>query len=74
MSYVDLVETFLVKKEDSKPTVKRLKKTTQIISPDGSIDATPISEELPASTTIVVRPLGDSSNLTNYQTEQICSD
>ncbi|CAF2095343.1 unnamed protein product [Rotaria magnacalcarata] len=74
MSYVDLVETFLVKKEDSKPTAKDLKKSISNTYQDDSLDRTPIGEELPASTTIIIRPLGDSSNLSNYQTEQNYSD
>ncbi|CAF3880064.1 unnamed protein product [Rotaria magnacalcarata] len=74
MSYVDLVETFLVKKEDSKPTAKDFKKSISNTYQDDSLDRTPIGEELPASTTIIIRPLGDSSNLSNYQTEQNYSD
>ncbi|CAF3721838.1 unnamed protein product [Rotaria socialis] len=74
MSYVDLVETFLVKKEDSKPTAKHFKKSISNTYQDDSLDRTPIGEELPASTTIIIRPLGDSSNLSNYSTEHKYSD
>lgn len=51
-SYVDLVETMLENKDEIKPTVKRLKKTN-----------TDQDESL--SSTIVLRPLDNSSNLIN---------
>ncbi|CAF3917956.1 unnamed protein product [Rotaria sordida] len=74
MSYVDLVETILVKKEDSKSINTRIKKTIANTSQDDSMDITSIPEELPASTTIILRPLCSSSNLSNYQTEDLCSE
>ncbi|CAF3160644.1 unnamed protein product [Rotaria sp. Silwood2] len=74
MSYVDLVETILAKKEDSKPISKRITRTIINTSQDDSMDTTPIPEELLASTTVILRPLCNSPNLSNYQTEPICSD
>ncbi|CAF3568536.1 unnamed protein product [Rotaria sp. Silwood1] len=74
MSYVDLVETILVKKEDSKPTATRIRKAIANTSQDDSMDTTPIPEELPASTTVILRPLCNSPNLSNYQTEPLCAD
>ena len=69
MSYVDLVETILVKKEDIK-SVERIKKTITNTCQDDSMDTTPIPDETPSSTTIILR----SSNLLNYQIEPMCAD
>jgi hypothetical protein len=72
MSYVDLVETMLVKKENMKPAgVARIKKAIRNTCQDDSMDTTPIPEESPASTTFILRPLCNSSN---YQTEPMCAD
>jgi hypothetical protein len=72
MSYVDLVETMLVKKEDMKPTgIARIKKAIRNTCQDDSMDTTPIPEESPSSTTMILRPL---SNTFNYQTEPMCAD
>ena len=73
MSYVDLVETILVKKEDTKsaPPAKKAKIDT---GPDDSMDTTPIPEDSPSSKTMILRPLCNSPTLSNYQTEPMCSD
>jgi hypothetical protein len=73
MSYVDLVETILVKKEDIKPTAARIKKAIKNTCQDDSMDTTSIPEE-PSSTTIILRPLCNSSSLSNYQSEPMCAD
>lgn len=75
MSYVDLVETILVKKEDIKPNkAKRMKKATTDSCQDDSMDTTPIPEDSPSSKTMILRPLCNSPTLSNYQTEPMCSD
>jgi hypothetical protein len=76
MSYVDLVETMLVKKENIKPTAaaSRIKKAITNTYQDDSMDTTPIPEELPSSTTIVLRPLCNSLHLSKYQAEPMCAD
>jgi len=76
MSYVDLVETILVKKEDTKParSAARIKKAITDTCQDDSMDTTTIPEESPSSTTMILRPLCNSPNLSNYHTEPMCSD
>jgi hypothetical protein len=74
MSYVDLVETILVKKEDIKPTAARIKKAIRNTCQDDSMDTTPIPEESPSSTTVILRPLCNSPSLSNYQSEPMCAD
>jgi hypothetical protein len=75
MSYVDLVENILVKKEDIKPAaVTRIKKAIRNTCQDDSMDTTPIPEESPSSTTVILRPLCNSPSLSNYQTEPMCAD
>lgn len=75
MSYVDLVETMLVKEEDVKPTgLARIKKAVRNTCQDDSMDTTPIPEESPASTTMTLRPLYNSSNVSNYQVEPMYAD
>lgn len=74
MSYVDLVETMLVKKEDIKPTAARMKRAIRHTCQDDFMDTTPIPEESPSSTTIILRPLSETSNLSNYHTEPMCAD
>jgi Trm5-related predicted tRNA methylase len=76
MSYVDLVETMLVKKEDMKPAAAaaRVKKATTNTCQDDSMDTTPIPEDSPSSKTMILRPLCNSPTLSNYQTEPMCSD
>ncbi|UJR13835.1 hypothetical protein I4U23_000846 [Adineta vaga] len=70
MSYVDLVETMLVKREDIKPTRTGVKKTIRNTCDDNSMDTTPIPEESPSSTTIILRPLSNTFNLS----EPMCAD
>ena len=70
MSYVDLVETMLVKREDIKPTRIGVKKTIRNTCDDNSMDTTPIPEESPSSTTIILRPLSNTFNLS----EPMCAD
>jgi hypothetical protein len=75
MSYVDLVETMLVKKEDIKPTAAaRIKKATTNTSQDNSMDTTPVPEDSPRSKTMILRPLCNSPSLSHYQPEPMCSD
>jgi hypothetical protein len=75
MSYVDLVETILVKKDDTKPsTTTRIKKAVTDTCQDDSMDTTPIPEDSPSSRTMILRPLCNSPNLSNYQNEPMCSD
>ncbi len=74
MSYVDLVETMLVKKEDIKPTAARIKKAITNTCQDDSMDTTPIPEDSPSSKTMILRPLCNSPHLSNYQTEPMSSD
>ena len=75
MSYVDLVETMLVNKEDIKPNkAKRMKKATTDSCQDDSMDTTPVPEDSPSSKTMILRPLGNSPTLSNYQHEPMCSD
>jgi len=75
MSYVDLVETMLVKKEDIKPTAAaRIKKAITNTCQDDSMDTTPTPEESLSSTTIILRPLCNSPNISKYQTEPMCAD
>lgn len=76
MSYVDLVETMLVKKEDIKPppAVARIKKPITDTCQDDSMDTTPIPEDSPSSKTMILRPLCNSPTLSTYQTEPMCSD
>jgi len=74
MSYVDLVETMLAKKENIKPAAARIKKAITNTCQDDSMDTTPIPEESPSSTTIILRPLCNSPSLSNYQSEPMCAD
>ena len=75
MSYVDLVETMLVKPEDVKSTgLARIKKAIRHTRQDDSMDTTPTPEESPASTTMTLRPLYNSSNLSSYQVEPMYAD
>jgi hypothetical protein len=74
MSYVDLVETMLVKKDDTKPTAARMKKTIQNTCLEDFMDTTNIPEEAPSSTTIILRPLCNTTNLSSYETEPMCAD
>ena len=75
MSYVDLVETILVKKEDSKSGGGGPAKKAKIdTGRDDSMDTTPIPDDSPSSKTMILRPLCNSPTLTNYQTEPMCSD
>ncbi|CAF0729447.1 unnamed protein product [Adineta ricciae] len=72
MSYVDLVETILVKKDDTKqaPTGgPRAKKAKMEPSQDDSMDTTPIPEDSPSSKTMILRPLCNSPTPSNYQSE-----
>ena len=74
MSYVDLVETMLVKKEDMKPAAAaRIKKAIRNTCQDDSMDTTPIPEES-LSSTVILRPLCNSPSLSNYQSEPMCAD
>ena len=82
MSYVDLMETILVKKEDVKPSAAaaaRLKKAIpNPVVPDESMDTTPVPqpEDSPSSKTMILRPLcnNNSPRLLTYETEPMCSD
>lgn len=75
MSYVDLVENILVKKEDVKPTAAtRIKKVVTDTCQDDSMDTTPVPEDSPSSKTMILRPLSNTPSLPNYQTEPMCSD
>ncbi|CAF1374135.1 unnamed protein product [Adineta steineri] len=74
MSYVDLVETMLVKKDDTKPVVKRLKKATTNTGQEDSMDTTPIPDESPSSTTMILRQINNTTYLSNYQAEPMCAD
>ncbi|CAF0740846.1 unnamed protein product [Rotaria sp. Silwood1] len=74
MSYVDLVENILVKKEDVKPATARIKKVVTDTCQDDSMDTTPVPEDSPSSKTMILRPLCNSPSLSNYQTEPMCSD
>jgi hypothetical protein len=76
MSYVDLVETILVKKEDTKParSAARIKKAITDTCQDDSMDITPVPEDSPSSRTMILRPLCNSPTLSNYQTEPMSSD
>ena len=72
MSYVDLVETILVKKDDTKqaPTGgPRAKKAKMEPSQDDSMDTTPVPEDSPSSKTMILRPLCNSPTPSNYQSE-----
>lgn len=72
MSYVDLVETMLTKEETVKTAgLARIKKAIQNTCHNESMDTTPIPEDSPASTTMTLRPLNNSSN---YQTESMFTD
>jgi hypothetical protein len=65
----------LVKQEDIKPAATaRIRKAVTNTCQDDSMDTTPIPDESPSSTTMILRPLSNSSNLSNYQTEPMCSD
>ena len=82
MSYVDLMETILVKKEDVKPSAgaaARLKKAIAAnpVVPDESMDTTPVPvpDDSPSSKTMILRPLcNNSPRLSTYETEPMCSD
>lgn len=74
MSYVDLVENILVKKEDVKPAAARIKKVVTDKCQDDSMDTTPVPEDSPSSKTMILRPLCNTPGLTNYQSEPMCSD
>lgn len=75
MSYVDLVEAMLNKEEDVKPAgLARIKKAIRNTCQDDSMDTTPIPEESPASTTMTLRPLNNSSNISSYQPELMYAD
>jgi hypothetical protein len=74
MSYVDLVETILAKKENIKPAAARIKKAIKNTCQNDSMDTTPIPEESPSSTTIILRPLCNSPSSSNYQAEPMCAD
>ena len=65
----------LVQKEDIKPSkTTRIKKTTRDPCEDDSMDTTPLPEDSPSSKTMILRPLGNSPTLSNYQSEPMCSD
>ena len=71
MSYVGLVETMLVEKEGTKQAVTRTKKATKrTYDDDDSMDTTPVPEGSPSSTTVVLRPLSNTFNVS----ESICAD
>ncbi|CAF0927932.1 unnamed protein product [Adineta steineri] len=77
MSYVDLVENILVKKDDTKPsssTVRIRRAATTDTCQDDSMDTTPVPEDSPSSKTMILRPLCNSPSLSNYQNEPMCSD
>ncbi|CAF0829541.1 unnamed protein product [Rotaria sordida] len=75
MSYVDLVENILAKKEDVKPAAATyIKKVVTDTCQDDSMDTTPVPEDSPSSKTIILRPLCNSPRLSNYQSEPMCSD
>ena len=77
MSYVDLMETILVKKEDVKPstgTSARLKKVMTTSAQENSMDTTPIPDDFPSSKTMILRPLCNSPQLSMYESEPMCSD
>ncbi|UJR33367.1 hypothetical protein I4U23_020815 [Adineta vaga] len=77
MSYVDLVETILVKKDDTKqPTAGtvRIKRAITDKCEDDSMDTTPVPEDSPSSKTMILRPLCNSPSLSNYQSEPMCSE
>ena len=77
MSYVDLMETILVKKEDDKPSTgsgSRLKKARTTAPQENSMDTTPIPEDFPSSRTMILRPLCNSPQLSMYENEPMCSD
>lgn len=78
MSYVDLMETILVKKEDVKPSAgaaARLKKVIADTMQDDSMDTTPVPEHSPSSKTMILRPLcNNSPQFSTYDNEPMCSD
>ena len=75
MSYVDLVETMLVKKEEIKPAaVARIKKAIRNTLQDDSMDTTSMPEESLSSTTVILRPLCNSPCISTYQAEPMCAD
>lgn len=75
MSYVDLMETMLVKQDDVKSTgLARIKKAVRNTCQDDSMDTTPIPDESLASTTMTLRPLYNSTNVSNYQVEPVYAD
>ena len=77
MSYVDLVETILVKKDDTKPqpsSAVRIKKAITNTCQDDSMDTTPVPEDSPSSKTMILRPISNSPCLSNYQIEPMSSD
>lgn len=76
MSYVDLVETILVKKDDTKPAAgaARCKRPITEISQDDSMDTTPVPEDSPSSKTIILRPLCNSPTPSSYRSEPMCSE
>jgi hypothetical protein len=75
MSYVDLVETILVNKEDTKPSKgPRNKKQKTDTSQDDSMDITPVPEDSPSSKTMILRPICNSPTLPSYQNEPMSSD
>ncbi|CAF1930846.1 unnamed protein product [Rotaria magnacalcarata] len=73
MSYVDLVENILVKK-DVKPATARNKKAATDAGQDDSMDTTPVPEDSLRSKTMILRPLCNTPSLPNYQSEPMCSD
>ena len=70
MSYVGLVETMLVEKEGTKPAVSHVKKALKRAYDDDSMDTTPVPEGSPSSTTVVLRPLSNTFNVS----EPMCAD
>ncbi|CAF1059087.1 unnamed protein product [Adineta ricciae] len=70
MSYVGLVETMLVEKEGTKQAATRTKKAIKRTYDDDSMDTTPVPEGSPSSTTVVLRPLSNTFNVS----ESICAD
>ncbi|CAF3544733.1 unnamed protein product [Rotaria socialis] len=73
MSYVDLVENILVKK-DAKPATTHNKKVATDAGQDDSMDTTPVPEDSLGSKTMILRPLCNIPSLPNYQNEPMCSD
>ena len=63
MSYVDLVENILTKKEEIKAT----KRTIECVDPDDSIDVAS-----PASTTMTLRPRRANPSRATYHVGSLC--